>query len=781
MRHTVMPYAYFDCNATTPVLAAASQSALEAMQILYGNPSSIHLAGVQAKFLLESTRTLAAQAIGAQPEEIIFTSGATEAIQTAIFSALQSFNHKNLPRDARLLYSATEHKAIPQALRHWVKMLNLPYTVVELPVDVHGQILPAALRRELPHAALLCTMAVNNETGVIQDLPLIESILNEMKSPALWLVDCVQALGKMPLDFSQGRIQYAPFSGHKIYAPKGIGFLYVKKGTPFFPLIVGGGQEKGLRSGTENLPGVAALGTVLKQILGKTHPSEFRTHSQLVEFRDQIAGELKNAFPKIMFNTPFQSSVPTTINFSVPGLSSRELLEIFDSAGLSISSGSACNSASVEPSHVLDAMALPHWRSSSALRLSFGPLTAQEEIDRGCQIIRECAIALQHTCLLDSPGPFEAPENLRDGIIQFRTGPANSWLIAHRANRKCIVIDPCEATVERMESYIRCQKLSVVAVLDTHSHGDHTSAQSTLKKILTDFSPSPLPHLQDVDDLGWPFCVTDFVTLDNRQKVPYLLLDQTPEASLILAQLKTPGHTADSTALLLGRMKNGHLRAQDITFTFSGDTVLSGGLGRTNFSASQPKELFFSLRALQTVLHPTTLICPSHDYNQSFATHLQAETSENEILALALGSETSSSLDLFLQKKQILDAELARLEKDFQGVICGVTQPCSENSGSFLPNLHSLDPDVWVIDVREPQEFLLFKDWQKMGLSEAPRNIPLSRFVNFMSELLNTQALNRKILLLCRSGTRSQQAAKSLRRLGFTAVQSLEGGVALAL
>lgn len=258
--------AYFDCNATTPTLPEAAKAALMAMQSLYGNPSSAHLTGLQAKAILEGARKSAGKVVGADSEQIIFTSGATEAIQTAVFSVLQSARERGLGAGTKLLYGATEHKAVPQALYHWVRAVGLPYEVVELPVDSQGVIDIAALKRELPGAALVCTMAVNNETGVIQDLAAIEKALLESGSDAYWLVDCVQALGKVPLALDRSRIDYAPFSGHKLYAPKGIGFLYVSKRAPLVPLIVGGGQERGLRSGTENLPGVAAFGAVLEML-----------------------------------------------------------------------------------------------------------------------------------------------------------------------------------------------------------------------------------------------------------------------------------------------------------------------------------------------------------------------------------------------------------------------------------------------------------------------------------------------------------------------------------
>jgi cysteine sulfinate desulfinase/cysteine desulfurase-like protein/glyoxylase-like metal-dependent hydrolase (beta-lactamase superfamily II)/rhodanese-related sulfurtransferase len=781
--------AYLDCNATTPTLPVAAAAALKAMQTLYGNPSSSHLVGLQAKAILESTRRLAADAVGAAQDRIIFTSGATEAIQTAVFSALQAARERGLGAETTVLYGATEHKAVPQALEHWVGALGLPYQVVELPVDERGLIRLDVLKRELPKAALLCTMAVNNETGVIQDLQAIEKCLLGQTAAfeTLWLVDCVQALGKVPLELAPSRIDYAPFSGHKLYAPKGIGFLYASARAPLTPLIVGGGQEGGMRSGTENLPGVAAFGAVLELLNEpRSKTSALRTHAELEQFRDRIIDALKHAFPKVEFNTPFECSVPTTVNFSVPGFSSRELMDLFDSAGLRLSAGSACNSASVKPSHVLDAMKMPEWRSTSALRLSFGPASHPDEIERACQLIRESAMALQTSCLLEAPSGFDAPEHLRDGLLHLRAGASNSWIVANREARTCVIIDPCDTLAERIEHYIRCQNLTLLAVLDTHSHGDHESVRPLLQKLLADQMPTASDGAHRFDLLGWPES-QEQVTLQNGAKAPALVLGPADShASLVLARVSTPGHTDDSHAFLLGTARQGRLVMADVQFAFCGDTILGGGLGRTNFSMSDPSALFRSLHELQTVLAPTTLLCPAHDYTNTFATTLETETRENPLLRLALQSE--GTLDLFVAKKREIDRELARLEQEFQGVVCGVSSPqtCASEAGvgltlTELKQLQKSGRAPIAIDVREPQEFSIFKGWEALGLSESPRNVPLSRFANYMGELASASAPGTdapELLLVCRSGTRSLQAAKSLRRLGLAKAWNLTGGMA---
>ncbi|OGV42964.1 MAG: hypothetical protein A3F46_00855 [Legionellales bacterium RIFCSPHIGHO2_12_FULL_42_9] len=778
---------YFDCNATTPVLPGAIKAATHAMTALYGNPSSSHSSGLQARSLLESTREIAAQLVGANPEQIIFTSGATEAIQLAIFSVLKACKNKPDNRATKLLYGATEHKVVPEALRHWTKILNLPYEVVELPVDHKGQISIETLQEELPQAVLLCTMAVNNETGVIQNLAAIENVLLSIASSAFWLVDSVQALGKISLNLNSSRIDYATFSGHKLYAPKGIGFLYNKKNAPVIPLIVGGGQEKNFRSGTENLPGIAALGFVLKQLVMPNSEVTFQSNEQLVFFRGKLLSELKAIFPNIIFNTPFDTSVPTTINFSVPGLSGGELLDLFDTAGLRVSGGSACNSSKTLSSHVLLAMGKKTSVSASSIRLSFGPCTTLDEIERGCDILRECATALNKTYLLNNEGTIENAE-LEEGILQFRSGATNSWIMTSQLTRSCIIIDPCIEVVERIEHYVKNQNLRILAILDTHGHADHDSIRPLLHKNLDSYFNED-GHNQ-CSSLGWPTNMKNAyrVTLENQESVPAIPIHSTVHGELVLLQLQTPGHTDDSQTFLLGVQKSGRLHKEDIHFAFSGDMILSGGLGRTNFVTSNSAELYHSLRKLQSVIGPNTLLCPSHDYDNSFCTNYSTEIKLNPLMRLALNAETVDNKNDFITKKAEIDATLAELEKNFQGIVCGVTKSIKTredlalmiNPTQINQYLYNKKMRPLVIDVSERQEALVSKNWNSIGLRQPPLNVPLSNLINFIQKLFVSNKSNPEILFICRSGERSLQAVKSLRRLGFANVWNLSGGIALA-
>ena len=408
---------YLDANATSPVLPAAVAAAQAALLACFGNPSSGHASGLRARALLDDTRSRARRVLGAASGRLVFTSGATEGIQTAVLSALCAVRARRaagLPCGDLLLYGATEHKAVPESMAHWNALLGTNLTLQALPVDATGRHCLDQLRTLAPRTAFLCTMAANNETGVVSDLDGIAAVLAQSGSDALWMVDCVQALGKLPLALDRTRIDYAPFSGHKLYAPKGIGMLYVRDGAPYTALMCGGGQEAGQRSGTENMAGIAALGAVLRALEeGQT----FRTHAQLAAMRDRLAASLRAAFPGIAFNAPFEHALPTTLNFTVPGRSGKALLDLFDAAGVRVSAGSACSAAKAAPSYVLQAMGLADSRCANAVRMSFGPLADDAFIDEACLRIAHCAQALL------APPPAACPVTGSGAAASAQPGP----------------------------------------------------------------------------------------------------------------------------------------------------------------------------------------------------------------------------------------------------------------------------------------------------------------------------------------------------------------------
>ncbi len=457
---------YLDANATSPVLPAASEAAMAAMEACFGNPSSSHACGLRAKALLDGTRARARRVLGAASGRVMFTSGATEGIQTAVLSALCAVRERRARGVAcgdLLLYGATEHKAVPESLAHWNRLLGTGLELRALPVDADGRHRLDVLRELAPRAAFVCTMAANNETGVVSDLDGIARVLEETNSPALWMVDCVQALGKLPLALDATRIDYAPFSGHKLYAPKGIGLLYVRDGAPYTPLMCGGGQEAGQRSGTENMAGIAALGAVLAVLeAGGT----FRSPAQLHAFRNRLVAALCEAFPGLVFNAPLEGSLPTTLNFSVPGLGSKELLDLFDAAGVRVSAGSACSAAKAAPSYVLDAMGVPLERSASAVRMSFGPLADEAFIDAACARILHCGRALAQA----RPAP---------SLQQCEAQGASGWLLFDEAGRHCIAIDPPAALAPRIAADLRARGCRLLACIDT-GHGAGADALAGL-------------------------------------------------------------------------------------------------------------------------------------------------------------------------------------------------------------------------------------------------------------------------------------------------------------
>jgi len=584
----MMSEIYLDGNATSAVLPAAILAAARTMGEDFGNPSSTHATGLRARAILDAVRRRAARLLGVGGGRLMFNSGATEGIQTAILSALCALRERRAGGariGSLLLYGATEHKAVPESLAHWNRVLGLDLSVRALPVDGHGRHDLDALRALAPETALLCTMAANNETGVVSDLAGIERVLQA--SDAYWLVDCVQALGKLALDLASTRIDYAPFSGHKLYAPKGIGMLYVRAGTPFTPLIVGGGQEAGQRSGTENMAGIAALGAVLEALEdGVT----FRDHAQLTRMRARLVASLRDALPGVLFNTPLEFSLPTTLNFSVPGLSSGELLNLFDAARLRVSSGSACSSAKAAGSHVLEAMRLPHWRGAAAIRMSFGPLADEAFIDAACERIARCGAALRASCLIPSAPTADA--ELEEGVVRFGADGACAWLVTDAVSRACVIVDPSDAVAERLAAHVRCRRYRVAAIIHTGAPADGGAARLALLRALA----GQLDAGAACDALGWPAGAAE-VELGDGGRAAALTLGQQTLARVPLA---------DGRAYyLLGAASGGKLAAAAVRFAFTG--------------ALAPRAVAAAL------VDPDTLLCPGRDERHLLCTSLRAE------------------------------------------------------------------------------------------------------------------------------------------------------------
>ena len=739
---------YLDANATTPVLPQARAAALAAMVEDFGNPSSIHCTGLKARALIDAVRAVARRVLGAPKGQLLFLSGATEGIQTAVLSALSALRqpHAGGVRPELLLYGATEHKAVPEALKHWGSLLGLDLQVLAIPVDREGRHDLNWLRAHAARAGLVCTMAANNETGVISDLDGIAASL--AGSPALWMVDSVQALGKLPLRLSERRIDYAPFSGHKLYAPKGIGMLYVREGAPFTPLLAGGGQEGALRSGTENMSGIAALGAVLQAL---EDGGSFRDAATLQRFRARLAAALQQAFAGLQFNAAPALCLPTTLNFSVPGLSAKLLLDLFDAADVRVSGGSACSAAKAQPSYVLQAMGLPDWQTASAVRLSFGPAADEAFIDEACARIRACGDSLRESCL----GAVPARAPMPDGVSSYVVDGACCYVVADAASRRCVVIDPLPELTERLAQWLRCGPYTLVAALDTHSHGDHASSAPLLRAAVPELLADPQAALHGIDALGWP-----------------LGAERLQLGALSLSRLALPGHTIDSTAYLLHD-------AEGLRLSFVGDTVMPGALGRSDFEQSEPLAYADSLLRLEQAVGPWGLLAPGHDYDTRFATTLAIECAAQPLLADVLSRRLDAAG--FAAAKATLERGLGLTE--FQTLVCGarVDTRCDEGplelAAAELQQVLRQHPQALLVDVREPYEQRL---GQSLELPAAVRcqAVALSAFLNALPawQALPTET---PLLFFCRSGNRSLQAARALRRLGHGQAWSLSGGLAL--
>ncbi|GIU48971.1 aminotransferase class V-fold PLP-dependent enzyme [Shewanella sp. KT0246] len=751
---------YLDANATTPVLPQAAEAALNSMKVLFGNPSSSHITGLKAKDLMEQTRLNAKKVIGADTGKVIFTSGATEGIQTAIISALveakkqiEADKLSATPPCYSLLYGATEHKAVPESLKHWNKILGINAEIKAIPVDTLGNLDKQFIAKEAPNALMICTMAVNNETGVFQDLAELDKVIRSANNDIFWMVDCVQALGKTSLNLANTTIDYAPFSGHKLYAPKGIGFVYIRQSAPFTPIIAGGGQESGLRSGTENLPGMAAINVIFEMLLNQ-QDSAFADIDILRGYQAQLVDTLRAVFPEVVFNHNFENSVPTTLNFAIAGFSSKEIMDLFDAANIRVSSGSACSSK-VTRSFVLDAMGLPAWQSESAIRMSFGPAMTQAQVDEACARITSAAKALTHSCMILDSGEINEKQPL-DGLVQLRSGSNCTWVYADQQSKQAFIIDPLPEINDRLDTLLQCQQLELVAIIDTHGHADHQSGRTFL-------ADKHLPT-QQTDALGWPQDCQQFSQLQ------YINIGKQ-----WLVKVATPGHTDDSMSLLLcNPFDNEQDISQQCQFAFCGDTILMGSLGRTNFDSSSAASMFLSLKKLHSLIGDQTLICASHDYNNEFTTHLSAECARNLLLANTLNG--SLNLTQFEVQKAQLDSHLC--DQSGSEIMCGALtesqltgQPIVEYNHQSL-NYALQQENVTLIDIREPHEYAL------QHTEDSSENVPLTRLVQFIQQQ-QTQK-HHKWVLVCRSGSRSLVAAQAMYRLGFDNVAHLKGGYALS-
>ncbi|MBQ9910201.1 MAG: IscS subfamily cysteine desulfurase [Lachnospiraceae bacterium] len=360
---------YADNAATTKMSKAAIDTMVQCLRETYGNPSSLYTVGQKAKEVLEKARSDIAAVINADPKEIYFTSGGSEADNQALLTAAEIGRRAG---KMHIISTAFEHHAILHALKRLEKQ---GFTVTLLDVHEDGIVLPEELEEAIREdTCLVSIMYANNEIGTIQPVKQIGQICR--KHGVLFHTDAVQAIGHVPIDVKEENIDMLSSSAHKFHGPKGVGFLYVKKGIRITNLIEGGAQERGKRAGTENVPGIAAMAAALKEAVEKMPANT----ADLIRRRDRLIEGL-STIPHCALNGDAKKRLPGNVNFCFEGIEGESLLLLLDDKGIQASSGSACTSGSLDPSHVLLAIGRVHDVAHGSLRLTIGEETTDEDVE----------------------------------------------------------------------------------------------------------------------------------------------------------------------------------------------------------------------------------------------------------------------------------------------------------------------------------------------------------------------------------------------------------------
>jgi cysteine desulfurase len=359
---------YLDNNATTKVADEVLETVLPYFTQLYGNPSSMHTFGGQVGQRIRDAREQVAALLGALPEEIVFTSCGTESDNAAIRSALLT-----RPDKKHIVISRVEHPAVHALCSH---LSTQGYRVTELPVDKNGILDLENLEKSLtPDTGIVSLMWGNNETGVI--FPVEEAAKMAHEKGILFHSDAVQTTGKIPVNMKNNVIDMLSISGHKLHAPKGIGVLYIRRGTKFSPFLIGGHQEKGRRGGTENTAGIIGLGKACELAAQNIE----KENSHVRRLRDKLESELLKKIPQSRVNGDIQNRLPNTTNISFEYVEGEAILLLMNELGICASSGSACTSGSLQPSHVLRAMGVPFTMAHGSIRFSLSVYNTEEEVD----------------------------------------------------------------------------------------------------------------------------------------------------------------------------------------------------------------------------------------------------------------------------------------------------------------------------------------------------------------------------------------------------------------
>lgn len=362
---------YLDNNATTMVAPEVVEVMLPYLAELYGNPSSMHSFGGQAGKGVAAAREQIASLLGAEPDEIVFTGCGTESDSTAILSALHSF-----PEKRHIVTTRVEHPAVKNLCENIDSLTGHSRRLTKLPVRPDGTIDLRLYEESLTDdTAIVSVMWANNETGVI--FPVVEMAEIARGRGILFHTDGVQAIGKVPIDLSEVPVDFLSLSGHKLHAPKGVGVLYVRRGTPFVPFMVGGHQEKGRRGGTENVASIVGLGKAC-EFAAQNLDDE---NSRVKALRDKLEKGILKIVPKSILNGHETERLPNTSNISFEYVEGEAILLHLNQYGICASSGSACTSGSLEPSHVLRAMGIPFTAAHGSIRFSLSVFNTEDEID----------------------------------------------------------------------------------------------------------------------------------------------------------------------------------------------------------------------------------------------------------------------------------------------------------------------------------------------------------------------------------------------------------------
>jgi cysteine desulfurase len=362
---------YLDHNATTPLHPAVVEAMTSALKEEFGNPSSVHHFGQRAKAAIDQARSAVAALLGADPAEVVFTSGGTESDNFAIRGVAEA-----LERSGRrhLIASAIEHEAVLNTLK---ALARRGWSTTLLPVDQTGIVSPDALRAALTdETALVSIMHANNEIGTIQPIAALSKVAHERG--ALFHTDAVQSAGKIPIDLPALGVDLLSLSAHKFYGPKGVGAVWIKRGLRLLPPVTGGKQERNRRAGTENVAGIVGLGAAAE--LARTKMAD--EAARLALLRDRLEEGVLRSVSGTEINGARDARVPNTSNISFDRVEAESLLIALDLEGIAVSTGSACSSGTLEPSHVLKAMGFPAHRTQNSIRFSLGAANTDAEVDR---------------------------------------------------------------------------------------------------------------------------------------------------------------------------------------------------------------------------------------------------------------------------------------------------------------------------------------------------------------------------------------------------------------